>query len=216
MLVSLLYYSSMRFIIQLLPLLLFSQLPAHIVSVFSPKRNDKIFPEDLSLRNPKNYGFMNMGSHVAYVTTFFFESLASKYLGELSLSRCYPGLVMHEGVGKDKKSPAWFNFAMKVMSPVMRLTSVDPTGSGERVLFHATSIYPAMGTENTKGDGNVEVALSSDGTAGGGAYRTDWNGEIDPCGKIYKKLREDGMKEKVWSHTVKAFEDIEAGRVFTG
>lgn len=71
MLMSSLYYSRMRFIMQLLPLLLASPLPAHVVSVFGPGRDDEIFPDDLSLRDPKRYGFMNMGSHVAYMTTVF-------------------------------------------------------------------------------------------------------------------------------------------------
>jgi hypothetical protein len=78
---SLLYDSHMRFIIKFLPLLLASPLPAHIVSVFGSQRDEKLFTNDRSLRNPKNYVFMSMGSHVAYLTTFFMENLAAKHPG---------------------------------------------------------------------------------------------------------------------------------------
>lgn len=42
------------------------------------------------------------------------------------------------------------------------------------------------------------------------------NNEIDPCPKNYKRLTEDGTGEKDWRHTIEAFEEIEAGRVFKG
>jgi hypothetical protein len=199
---------------QLLPLLLNSPIPAHVVSVFSPKRNDKFFPEDLSLRNPKNYNFMNMGSHTAYLTTFFFESLAKRYPQKLSLSHYYPGLVIHENFGKDEKLPGWFKAAVKVAGPLLKLWSVSPRECGERVVFLASARFPARNTKS--GNGNLEVAMASDGVMGGGAYRVDLDNGIDLCPKNYAKLRENGMEEKVWRHTIEAFEEIEAGGVFTG
>jgi hypothetical protein len=204
----------MRFTHQLLPLLLASSLPCHIISVFSPKRNDKFFPSDLSLRSPKNYNFMNMGSHVAYLTTFFFETLAQRCEGKLSLSHYFPGLVVHDSFGKGV--PRWLDVAFRVLGPVMRLWGVDPVESGERVVFMASERFPARGEKKVEREKKVEVAVGSDEVSGGGAYRVDWNGEIDPCPKSFKKLREDGVSEKIWDHTMKAFEEIEAGRVFTG
>jgi hypothetical protein len=87
---SLLYYSRMRCITQLLPLLLASPPPAHIVSVFGPQRDEELFTDNISLRDPKNYGFMNMGSYVAYLTIFFMENLAAKHPGKLSLIHYLP------------------------------------------------------------------------------------------------------------------------------
>lgn len=85
----------MRLITQFLPLLLSStnSTGAHVVSVFEPIKYEKISPGDLSLRNLENYGFMNMGSHVAYLTTFFFEKLAAQHASKLSLIHYFPGLV---------------------------------------------------------------------------------------------------------------------------
>jgi len=201
----------MRLTTQLLPLLLSSSLPAHIVSVFSPKRNDKFFPDDLSLRSPKNYNFMNMGSHVAYLTTFFFESLAKKHPGKLSLSHYYPGLVIHDNFTSGEKLPVWFKVVFRVAGLVMKWWSVSPQECGERVVFLATERYPARG-----GEAKGEIAVGSEGTRGGGAYRVDMDNEIDPCPKNYRQLREDGMEEKIWTHTMDVFEAIEAGEVFAG
>jgi hypothetical protein len=91
---SLLYYSRTRFITLLLPLLLASPLSGRVVSVFGPGRDTKLVLDDLSLRNPHNFGFGNLGSHAAYMTTFFFEKLAASHLGKLSLSHYFPMLVM--------------------------------------------------------------------------------------------------------------------------
>jgi hypothetical protein len=209
---SLLYYSRMRLMTQLLPLLLSSSLPAHIISIFSPKRNDKFFPTDLSLRSPKNYGFMNMGSHVSYLTTLFFESLAKEHPGKLSLSYFYPGLVTHENFTTGKKLPRWFKIAFKVGGPVMKWWSVSPSECGQRVVFLATRRFPTRGGKDSI-DG---AAMASDGVKGGGAYRVDLDDDIDLCPKDYKQLREDGIEEKVWGHTVEVFEEIEAGGLFTG
>ena len=216
---SLLYYSRMRFVTKLLPLLLASPLPAHVVSVFGPGRDDKIFPEDPSLRDPKRYSFMNMGSHVAYMTTFFLEELAARNPGQLSLTHYYPSLVWTDGF-KDATLPRWFRWTCYALGWLIRPFTVPKTESGERVLFHASPRFPARPAKSAeeipKREGNVEIAVSSDGILAGGAYRTNWNGETMPTGKAYKKLREDGMSEKTWNHTLTAFKEIEAGKVFAG
>jgi hypothetical protein len=87
----------MRLILKLLPLLLASPLPAHVVSVYGAGKEGKLFPEDLSLRDPKHYGFSNARSHVVYMTTFFMEALAERHRGRLSLIHVFPGLVMIAG-----------------------------------------------------------------------------------------------------------------------
>lgn len=92
-----------------------------------------------------------------------------------------------------------------------------PSGeSGERVLFtmSADERFPARGVETREGKGVLEVAKGTDGTKGGGAYSIQDKGEINPTEKSYQKIREGGLKEKVWEHTMKAFEVIEAGGVF--
>lgn len=220
MIMSLLYYSRMRFIMQLLPLLLASSLPAHVVSVFGPGRDTKLYPDDLSLRDPRHYSFINSGSHVAYMTTFYMEKLATSHPDRLSLTHYYPSLVLTNGF-KDERLPKWFRLGWRyAVAPIIQPFTVPQVECGERVIFLASSRYPARPSKSTggipKSEGDVEIAISSDGVVGGGAYRGNWNGKAVPLGKAYEKLREEGLSERVWSHTMEAFKEIEAGKVFTG
>ena len=106
-----------------------------------------------------------------------------------------------------------------MLGPLIRLITVPEKESGQRVIFLGTDRYPARSKEGTvasrKTEQGVEVADSSDGLVGGGAYRSDWNGEPVPLGKTYPGLRAEGMSQKVWDHTMKALEEIEAGRAFS-
>ncbi|KAH8799832.1 hypothetical protein F5884DRAFT_868967 [Xylogone sp. PMI_703] len=220
-LMSLLYYSRMRFILQLLPLLLASSPgPSHVISVFSPKRDDKLFANDLSLREPAHYNFMNMGSHVSYMTTFFMEHLAAQHPEQISLIHYYPGIVMTEGFN-DPRLPKWFKLVFGAVSPLVRLLTVPKAESGARVIFNASARFPAR-SKSTEGaikneeNSGLEIATSSCGRVGGGAYRVDWNGETVPKGKLYKELEEKNMSQKTIDHTMEAFKTIAEGDVFTG
>jgi hypothetical protein len=160
---------------------------------------------------------MNMGSHIAYLIAFFMENLAAKHPGKLSVIHYFPGLVMTKSF-QDEQLPKWFKYAWRfVLAPFSPLFSVPRADSGERVLFLASSRFPPRSTaEAPKSGGSGEMAVSSDGVVGGGAYRCSWDVEIIPMKKVYKKLREEGMSERCWTHTMQAFEDIEAGKVFKG
>lgn len=48
------------------------------------------------------------------------------------------------------------------------------------------------------------------------ALIVNWDGETIPTEKAYKKVWEEDFAGKVWDHTMRAFEEIEAGAVFTG
>jgi hypothetical protein len=217
---SLLYYSRMRFITQLLPLLTASPLPGRVVSVFAPTRDKggKFVLDDLSL--VRNYGFGTLGPHAAYMTTLFFEKLADRNAGKLSLSHYFPGLVQTPAFqGTDV--PAWLRCIFSLLSPLLRLFIMVPAKeSGARVIFHASPRFPERasnreGKRPAKVD-DIHIATSSDGVLGGGAYRTNWNNELVPVGKNYPKLRKDGVSELVWDHTQKVFQDIVEKGCFKG
>ena len=216
---SLLYYSRMRFILQLLPLLLASTIPtgAHVISVFGPGTDKKIFPDDLSLRGPKHYTLETNRSHAAYMKTFFFEQLACKYPEKMSLCHYFPSLVWTPAFFVPEL-PSWFKWLFWVLGPLVRLFTVPEKECGERVIFLASARYPARSEKGTaevgKSQEGVEVAVASDGVVGGGAYRPNWDGESLPLTKKYPELRAEGMSQKVWDHTMKAFEEIGAGRAF--
>jgi hypothetical protein len=210
----------MRCVKQLLPLLTASPLAGRAVSVLNPNFVGKIIPEDLSLRDPKHYGLLTGGSHVAYMTTFFMENLAARHPGRLSLAHVYPGIVMTNGA-ENGRLPGWFKFLWRwVLAPIFRPFAVPFMETGERMLFFTSPRFPARPSQDTgeapETKENLKTAVSSDGVVGGGTYLVTWNGETIPTAKGYKKVREDGVPEKVWDHTMKVFEDIEAEGVFTG
>ena len=210
---------------KLLPLLLASPLPAHVISIYAAGLEGNFFPTDLSLRDPNRYSFANLRSHVTYMTTFFMETLAERYPGQLSLVHVFPGVVMTSAFN-NPGLPAWFKFTWRVMSPIVRLFSVPADECGERMLFLATPRFPArkeagregaaQGEQATTGAGDPEIATGTDGRRGSGAYAVGQNGEVIPLKKTYAKIREEEMKAKTWDHTMKAFEEIEAGHVFAG
>jgi hypothetical protein len=119
----------MRFVTQLLSLLLASPLAARVVSVFGPGRDSKLVLDDLSLRDPRNFGFDNLGSHAAYMTTFFFEKMAASHAGKLSLSHYFPGIVITPAYKSDGV-PSWFKGVYAVTSPIFRLATVDSKECG--------------------------------------------------------------------------------------
>lgn len=206
----LLYYSRMRFVYQLLPLLSASPLSGRVVSVFAPGRDTKLILDDLSLQKPKNFNFTNLGSHAAYMTTFFFEKIAAKNEGKVSLSHYFPKLVITPAF-KGNGIPTWFKVIFGIASPLFRLMSLSAEENGDRVLFHTSPRFPARSAVTASSD----IALSSDGIVGGGAYRTNWDGEIVPLTKQYKQINKDKVRETVWEHTMKVFQDISAGGRFS-
>ena len=204
--VSLLYYSRLRTLTNLLPLLLASPLPtgAHVISIYAAGSETQLFTSDLSLRNPKLYNLSNTRSHVCYMKTLSFEKLVEDNPGKLSCVHIFPGLVMTESF-HDQNLPLWFRAVWFVLSPIAGWFSTPGDEIGERVLFLATGRYPARGA---KGEG--EIAKGTDGTRGGGAYAVKADGETVDNEKKYERVRGGGMKEKVWEHTMSAFREVEA------
>lgn len=210
----------MRFTTQLLPLLLSSPLPAHVVSVYGPGRDANFIPSDLSLRSAENYTFNNSCSHVVYLKTFFMEHLATQHPGKLSLIHYFPGLILSPQF-QDPEFPAWFRAVFKYGGPLIKLApmALDAKECGARTLFNVSPRFPPLAVNGkpaaATSAGKIGVAESSDGVLGGGAYRVNYNNEKVATPKQYQKMREDGWLQKSVDHTLKAFKDIEEGRVFT-
>lgn len=218
---ALLYYSRMRFITRTLPLLLASSFPAHVVSIFGPGRENKFVSTDLTLRSPENYGFNAVGSHVAYLTTFFMEHLAAQNPGKLSLVHYFPGLVNGEGF-QDPEFPFWFRAIFKYGGPIFNLFPNYLAGeeSGQRTLFNTSPRFPARSANGTPAPSSsvnsIEIAESSDGIVGGGAYRSNYNNEVVALPQQYQKLREEGWLNGSVDHTLKVWEEITANNVYRG
>jgi len=223
--VSLLYYSRMKIILNLMPLLLASNLPAHVVSVFAAGKEGDLHLDDFSMREPKHQGLVSTRSTVTYMTTFFFEWLASEHPGKLSLVHVFPGLILTDGV---KRLPLWARTLWWVLRPMLRLFSTSLEECGTRVLFLANPTrFPArlspggndVGTPGSKSNHvqGLVTATSTDLKKGGGAYGVNLDAETMPESQIHKSYdqhRAEDVGGKIVAHTLKAFEEIKAGRVF--
>lgn len=146
---SLLYYSRIRLVTNLLPYLLESTCPtgAHILSIYAAglETSGLLHPSDLSLLSPTNYTFSNCRTHAIAMKTMAFETLAQKHEGKLSLTHIYPGLVIHDGFEK-KGSPWWFKVVWRLLSPFARFVDVGIEEIGRRVLFFCGERFCARGS----------------------------------------------------------------------
>ncbi|KAF7935918.1 uncharacterized protein EAE98_002138 [Botrytis deweyae] len=219
---SLMYYSRMRFITQLLPLLLCSPLPSRVISILNPKLHSKLIPEDLSLR--KHSILRYASSHVCWMTTFFMEKIAEANPGRISLMHVYPGVVMTDMLEKGGV-PRWLKWLWRFgVGPVMRFWETKGEVCGERILWLMSERWRPrdaggdleQSQEREDDLRGVELVKAVDGTPGGGMYNVGSVGERYPTPKMYKKYKEDGVAEVVWKHTMDAFKVIEEGSVFQG
>ena len=209
---SLVYYSRIRFIIKLMPLLLASPQSAHVVSVYAAGLEAKLFRDDLSLRNPKHYSQINVRSHNAYMTTMAFEHLATQY-PQLSFAHVFPGIVVTPSY-TDPGFPMWFKIMWRLFGPlVRRFLAIPAEDSGSRTVFLGTSSFaPQQGPDSAiKAAG---VAKGTNGTAGSGAYAVGADSETVTSKADLATLRKEGFEAVIWEHTMRVFNDIEAERVF--
>ena len=217
---SLRYYSRMRLQYNLLPLLTRAPSP-RVVSIFAPGKEGNLYPEDLSLR--KHYGLFNNISHVAFMTTFFFEAIAKQH-PTISYLHIFPGLVKTAEF-ENGLFPQWLKwFFAWIFLPLITPLCISVKECGERNLFHSTSaLYPGAKTSDagtlhlTPVSYGALVACGIEGTKGSGVYNVDWNGEIiKRCESVFRKWRQQGLQEQVWEHTMDAFRATEGLKAFQG
>ncbi|KAF3480657.1 uncharacterized protein GIQ15_06004 [Arthroderma uncinatum] len=196
------YYSRMRFIQNLLPLL-DSATPARVISIFGGGFEFGVNPDDLDLKH--NYSIINCAKHAITMTSLAMEHLASSH-PSVSFMHIYPGLV-RSNIYTNSFPPPMAAFYNYVAWPMMWPFSVNVQECGERHLFHLTSgLYaPKKGSSPAEGvpvPGGLEGAIGSTGQVGGGAYLLNWKGEGKQAPKTMQKYREEGMPDTVWKHTV--------------
>lgn len=206
---SLLYYSRIRFIQNLSPLLEASS-SASVISVYGAGMEKNLVLSDLSLRSPENYSFANCRSHVVYMKTMAFEHLAAAH-PSISFTHIYPGLV-DTPAANDPALPWWFRLGWTLIGPIAKFFATSPEDTGYRMLYTHTHAFPAK--SNVEGTG-IKVKATN-GEVGGGAYAVGPSSDIVNAPKdAYRELRPKGFKETVLSHTNQAFEDILTKGQFT-
>ncbi|KAF7553061.1 hypothetical protein G7Z17_g3914 [Cylindrodendrum hubeiense] len=202
--ISTTYYSRIRFIMQLMPLLTASPLPGHVISVYAGGFEDGTSPGEWPVGCPADavYGISTVRKHTCFMKTFVFEELADKYAGKLSLTHIYPGLV--DGptfTGPDM--PAWFRLVWRLLKPLAQLFMTSSEDCGQVMVYLATSNFPAKGAP-----GSAKATLSTKAEPGGGCYGVGKWADM-PKGIRYEKVRKEDTSKKIWDHTMETLERIE-------
>ncbi|KAK5109791.1 hypothetical protein LTR62_006524 [Meristemomyces frigidus] len=220
---SLLYYSRIRAIQTLLPLLTTSTAnPSTILSVYAAgmEKSGTFYPDDLGLTGSDSktgkplYSFANCRTHCVHMTTMAFETLAKQNQGTMALVHVYPGLVIHPKFWHPS-FPAWFKIVWFFAYPFANFfLNTKAEENGQRMLFFASaarSRFRARGAGGSKGEKGDEMAIGTDGVPGGGAYSCKYNDEVYDVTKSYVELRKQGFEERVWEHTQEVFRTIDSG-----
>ncbi|KAL6234365.1 hypothetical protein BDW75DRAFT_212543 [Aspergillus navahoensis] len=203
LLTALTHYSRIRFIANLLPLLQGASPLRRVVTVGAAGFEGPIGTSDFgALRVPPG----QVRGHVATLMTLGLEAVA-RHAPSVAFIHDYPGTV---------DTP----LTRRVMSGTgsAPVDWMDPTESGERHLYLLTSArYPGKDEDArlARLDGDVgvpgpEVIRGANGGIGGGVYAVGSNGECvstETLGFV-DDLRQDGMVDLVWEHTVGEFERI--------
>ncbi|KAL5117641.1 hypothetical protein ACEQ8H_004389 [Pleosporales sp. CAS-2024a] len=199
------YYTRMRFINQLQPLLntaAASSTLSRVVSVLDPQPGQKMTPvwTDLSLKS--SFSLKNCATHASAMTNLFFLGLANKYPAT-SYVHAYPHVVQ-TGVGRDAFG-AFGPLAKPLLWFVNKTVAVKPVESGERHLYAATAplFAPKAASESRK-----DVAMGGDGNKGSGSYLLYWNNDTLADKPAAKKMREEGREKLVLEHTEEVFTKI--------
>jgi hypothetical protein len=208
--ISTVYYSRIRFILQLVPLLTASPLPGHVISIYAGGFEDGTSPGEspIGCPPPATYGVTGVRKHTCFMKNFMFEELAEKYAGKLSLTHIYPGLVDGPGF-YNPEMPSWFRFLWRILKPLASLYMTSSDDCGDVMVYLATSRYPAKGSGALEIYGGLEAAKSTLGELGGGSYAVGQRGDVGAKGKSYEKVRQEGTSKQVWDHTMETLTKIE-------
>ncbi|KAF9769013.1 hypothetical protein IL306_013627 [Fusarium sp. DS 682] len=182
------YYSRIRVIQQLLPLLNNAASP-RIISVLAGGYEGPLNEQDLDLRDPNNWTAWASSVHSATMGTLSLERIAREN-PHISIVHWFPGPVPTPGLAKLAK----FGHA----PPENGMSQEE---AGARALFLATndrySVYGSLVP--------VPESLEKTKRSGGGIFLINPMGESTDNEGVLGGLRERGVDEAVWKFTEKIF-----------
>lgn len=210
-------YSRMRIIQQMLPLLTTaasSGALARVVDVAGGTYEGNLHVSDIPAMNVP---FSQLKPHVSSLHTLALESLQEE-APEVSFVHNYPGTVLTE-LHKDVAGFLGLVFGIALPLAYWLFGTwlfVELEECGERQVYLATSdkYEPSLGKSVGISLGDEVVANGSDSAAGSGVYSVNWDGEERKKESLahLHRLRNEGVKEKVWSHLTGEFDRITGAR----
>ncbi|TVY90421.1 Oxidoreductase [Lachnellula willkommii] len=194
---SLNYYSRMRFIGNLLPLLKQADTLRRVVTVAGGGKEGPLDSTDFpALRVP----LPQIRGHLCSLVTLGLEAIATA-APDVSFVHDYPGTVLETALWRGKGGP--LQSAYDTLVPIEE--------SGERHLYLATSAkFPSLVGDNAAvqvGDGD-SVALDTWGKLGGGMYSIGYDCESAAPLELLAEFRAKDMVKAVWQHTESEFTRI--------
>lgn len=198
------YYSRIRLIVNLLPLLQKATSLRRVVTVFGGTKEGAVCAGDLQGRGLPAAA---LRAHTSSMMTLALESLAFE-APDVAFVHAFPGLV-RTNLGRD--AAPLMRVLLKVVGPMV---TVPVTEAGERQLFFATSArFPArcgVDVATTAGvarGAGVGVSRGSDAREGSGVYSVNFDGEpmMEKVEDAVQQLRDDDLVRRLWLHTVGEF-----------
>lgn len=199
---SIRYYARMRFLLNLLPLLEAAPSP-RVVSVLAAGQEGTIFPDDMSLKDPKTYGIASAGGMAASYNTLFMEQLQKQH-PRISFVHTFPGLVRTNLLQTEHFGPVFKIFINWIVLPTIgRFVFASQEDAGARHLFAATSpMYAAAEPAEAM------AVAGSNNVKGSGVYTLNENTDSVQNDKVLGPYRENDMGQKVMEHTMAEYERI--------
>ncbi|KAF2651545.1 NAD(P)-binding protein [Lophiostoma macrostomum CBS 122681] len=183
------YYSRVRLIFNLLPLLHRSPRP-RVLSVLNGGKEKAVLESDLGLENTANYAPRAAINHTTTMMTLALETMSSSNKN-ITFMHAFPGLVATD------------NFA--------RLSAPDSYGVIGRVVLALFSRFISIvqwlfGASASDCGARQAFLLTSDTFGPGKSWRIDEKSEPAGDSALLVEYREAGLSEKIWDHTLTVFE----------
>lgn len=215
------YYSRMRFIANLLPMLQKSSL-SRVVIVLAGTKEGPVNSNDIPGKRVLPW---RARGHLCSMITLTLEHFA-KLAPEVSFIHSYPGFV------NTPLSQSMKGVSGAIMKSVFRVTSLFSTReyvsldeTGERHVYLATGArFPSKKPSNLSSQDSStlrerkEVAVGSDGVVGSGVYIVDENCESGDANvqRVLNTLRQDEMDAIIWEHMENEFSRITEKKAMLG
>ena len=209
------YYSRMRFISNLLPLLQSATTNSpssfsRAVSLLAAGTERKINVNDLELKN--TFTTARCADHSVVMNDFMVEEFAKQQPGT-TFMHGFP-FVVDTGIAREL--PWWGRVGARAVTTILSPWMVSQEETAQRQLFHATSgLYPPAQTKSasqtaagiSSGD-MLAVIEGADEQIGSGAYLTNWNGDAIKQKAFLKEYRAQGYGKIIWDHTMGIFDRV--------
>ncbi|RFU25717.1 hypothetical protein B7463_g10615, partial [Scytalidium lignicola] len=207
------YYSKIRFAVNLIPLLQNAPSLRRVVAVFAAGLEGQVAVDDMDGRE---ISVTRNRDYIASMTTLALDKL-SQESPDISWIHDWPGFVKS---GLWHSMPGILGVVVRIIMPILGFFSyMKPEECGQHQVFMATSArFPPASSEGSShglanGVGLVDdlsPAESINGKLGGGMYSVNEHGDaiVEKILNLLVNYKKDGTQDKVWQYTMETFRRV--------